>query len=114
MPIRDRCLMSSLRRDSTEPRYPILVERLEGPDALRIACQTCDWETVIKPEDIQNERNYMCARCGGWADYKYEEADFKCPNCGKLGFTKVDADGSCSRRCALQWEWAKTLKERAA
>lgn len=93
-------------------RYPILVERLEGDQALRIHCQVCDWGAVITPEEIRNERNYVCSACGGPADYKYEEADFKCPNCGKLGFTKVDDCHCCSRRCSLQWEWAQTLAMR--
>jgi hypothetical protein len=92
----------------SEPRYPILVERLTGDQALRIACQVCPWETTITAEEIRNERNYGCPQCGGSADYKYEEAD-KCPNCGRLGFFSPVLNHCCSRVCMLQAEYAETL-----
>lgn len=95
-----------------EDRYPILVEHLGSDQALRIACQTCAWETTITADDIRNERNYACGACGGWADYKYEEADHKCAGCGELGFFASTLNYCCSRVCMLQAEYAETLKAR--
>lgn len=97
------------------PDYPILVERLKGDQALRIVCyEGCKWEMNITPEQIRNEQNYLCPQCRGWAGYKYEEADHKCPNCGKLGFFPDSVKPCCSRVCVLQQEWAQTLERRKA
>lgn len=89
--------------------YPILVERLTGDQALVVACSACDHEFKIGPEDIRNDENYGCSKCGAVATYKYEEAD-KCPNCRKLGhWLPIDQYGTCSRACSLQWEYALSL-----
>lgn len=95
--------------------YPILVEHLKGAQALRIVCyEGCAWEATITPEEIRNEQNYGCPQCRGNAGYKYEEADHKCPNCGKLGFFPDACKPCCSRVCKLQTEWALELKARRA
>lgn len=96
-------------------RYPILVERLTGKRALLIACLSCDAETTIGAEDIRNDMNYSCPKgCGGWAVYKYAEAD-KCPNCDRLGWYSGNGlEDCCSRPCQLQAEYAKSLAARAA
>lgn len=93
----------------SEGKYPILVELLTGDQALVIVCQSCNAEMTIGAEDIRNEEDYGCARCGGWAVYKYVEADHKCPNCGELGFFSAALEHCCSRSCMLQAEYAKTL-----
>jgi hypothetical protein len=93
------------------PKYPILVERLKGDRALRLVCYDgCGWETDITPEQMRNEQDYGCPECRGHAGFKYEEADFKCPSCGKLHFDRLPyPDGVCSRVCHHQNEYAKTL-----
>ena len=90
-------------------RYPILVERLKKDQALVIVCESCHRERTIGADEIRNEMNYGCNVCGGPAVYKFEEAD-KCPNCEKMGhFSHLWLEGCCSRVCALQYEYARSL-----
>lgn len=66
--------------------YPIIVERYVDNQAITIACQHCHAEKVIDPDDISSE--------------------------GKLDYTMPLA-GCCSRKCALQAEYAESLKAQA-
>lgn len=97
-------------------RYPILVEHLQRTQALVIVCYAgCGWEMEIGPEQIRNEQDYLCSACRGPAGFKYEEADFKCPSCGKLHFERLPyPHGVCSRVCHHQHEWAIELAARGA
>lgn len=93
-------------------RYPILVERMAPEQALVIVCELCHAETTITEDRINNEMNYDCPKeCGGWATFKFEEAD-KCPNCGVLGFFPSAYDRCCSRPCQLQLEYQADLASR--
>lgn len=96
--------------------YPILVADWTGAQAMTIVCESCHAERVLEDDGaLLSEGMYPCPRgCGGWATYKYEQAD-KCGGCGKLGFydSKIN-DGCCSRVCQLQAEYAKDLATRKA
>lgn len=105
--------------------YPILVARWTGDQALTIVCERCHTEAVIDPDDIRSEDLYECpadavrrrrasitARCGGSASMKYVEGE-QCASCGTLDYS-MPVDGCCSRRCALQAEYAQSLKGPAA
>lgn len=113
-----RCRSGSLTDCATpmfevRAKYPILVEHLKSDQALLIVCyEGCRWEMTITPDGIRNEQNYLCSQCHGPAGYKYEEADHKCPNCGKLGFFPDACKPCCSRVCMLQTEWAQELERR--
>jgi hypothetical protein len=97
----------------SSPTYPIPVKRLTKEQALCIVCEQCHWQTDIGPEDIRNDENYGCPKCKGPAVYKYVEADFECPACGRLHFERTPyGDGSCSRVCHLQAEYLKELAAR--
>ena len=107
--------------------YPILVAEWDGDQALTIICEKCGAEEVIDPADLLNEGLYDCPadtelrrrastaeRCRGTAVMKYEPAD-QCKGCRKLGFWDSyvpEIDGCCSRRCALQAEYAASLAAR--
>lgn len=91
---------------------PILVESLTAEQALVICCWTCGTQRTITVDEIYNEDLYDCPKaCGGTAGMLYWETA-KCPNCGKLDFGADAVDGACSRRCALQVEYAKELELR--
>jgi hypothetical protein len=95
-------------------RYPILVEKWTGTQALTIVCETCHTEDVIEGDDLLNEGLYSCPRsCGGMAVMKYEEAE-RCKGCGALGFWEEPLGFCCSRRCMLVAEYAETLQHRGA
>lgn len=99
-----------------EDRYPIAVERYRGKQSLKTICLSCGHEHLITPDDINQDGMWDCfAGCGGIATFKYAEADFKCPNCGKLHWDKLPRDywpGVCSRLCSLQYGYARTLAAR--
>lgn len=96
------------------PRYPILVERYAGNQAVTIVCESCNATAVIDAADLRSDPLYACpAGCGGHATHKYEEAD-RCPGCGKLGFYERVLGGCCSRVCQLQAEYARELEARRA
>lgn len=112
------------------PEYPILVAEWRGDQALTIICEECGAEEIVDPDELLNEGIYECPadtalyrsgstarRCRGTAVMKYEQAD-QCEGCGKLGFWhgshETAIDGCCSRRCALQAEYAKQLRERVS
>jgi hypothetical protein len=91
---------------------PILVERFSSAQAKRLACEHgCGFERDATGDEIASgahEYGIGC-RCGGVLIYKYEEAQ-KCANCGRLGWWQTPyGDGTCSRACHLQVEYAKEL-----
>lgn len=89
------------------PRFPIMVKRLYGAKSLLIICESCRAEAFITPEECNQGASWYCPKgCGGVATFKYVEAK-ECPSCGKLGFFP---DSCCSRRCALQVEYQRTLR----
>lgn len=107
----------SLRTEGTE--YPIAVRRFTAEQALTIICERCHTEAVITADELLNEGLYECPgdtekgrlastepRCRGSACMKYEEGSV-CPNCNRLGW--FGNDGSCSRACKLQVDYAKSL-----
>lgn len=98
-----------------EFKFPIPVERLDGDKPMALACEGCEFTRQADPEAdgnvfIEPEFHLFCPKCGGGLAWRYAEADYKCPACGKLGWWEnVFGDGSCSRRCHLQAEHAKEL-----
>jgi hypothetical protein len=106
-------------------RYPILVERFSGKQALVIVCESCHTEAVLVADELLNEGLYECpantelartastaTRCPGYACMKYDEAE-RCGGCGRLGFYDDKLAGCCSRKCMLQAEYAATLRASA-
>jgi hypothetical protein len=92
-------------------RFPIVVKHLVGIANLLIACESCEAETAITPDDLNQEASWDCPKgCGGEATFKYVEADDECPSCGKLGFFPDGLAPCCSRRCMLQVEYQRTLR----
>jgi hypothetical protein len=92
---------------------PIPVRRLKPEQALLIACEVCGAEAHIDPDGLRNDGDFSCpASCGATlsATFKYAEGN-ECPNCKRLGWDTTDVDGCCSRRCALQAEYARRLEK---
>jgi hypothetical protein len=93
--------------------FPIPVERLTPSRAVRLTCGSdCGYERDATEEEISLcDALPHCPTCdGGWLEWKYAEAD-KCPSCGRVGWWETPYDdGSCSRVCHLQAEYAATLK----
>lgn len=110
-------------------RYPIEVRRYDGKHPADLAvCEKCGDEFRLDP--AEGDPYDMCLRhsaalvttrngqtsattCDGQIHFKYVETG-SCPNCGKIGFDSTEVEGCCSRRCALQWAHAKTVKTAAA
>jgi hypothetical protein len=97
--------------------YPIPVAEYTGDQALTIVCESCGAEGVIAANGILNDGVYQCPSVteyvAGWyrgcAVHMFAEAD-RCPGCGRLGWYGDAPEKACSRACALQAEYAKTLR----
>jgi hypothetical protein len=99
----------------TDDRYaPILVAWPAASSDLTLArCLACGAEENLDPADGDpSDLCLSCAACGGSLAWKYEPVD-PCPNCGKLAYDAVAVDGACSRACALQVAYARTLEAAA-
>lgn len=86
-------------------------------------CPGCDdvevqWEEVDLPAGARVcrgavERTVSCGGTDVWVEVVRHDG---CPNCGEgRGWVEaVRRDQMCSRRCALQWEYAQRLRKVAA
>lgn len=105
-------------------KYPILVPDWDEKHPADLAiCERCEHEFVWDPSE--GDPYDLCARCGqvdstrpggvcaGQIVFKFNMVD-SCPGCGKLGYDAQKVDGACSRRCALQAEYAASLTTREA
>jgi hypothetical protein len=101
----------------SEPKWPVIVERLDPNTATAIYCDKCGWEGQ---QDDPSE-GYIgdvgsCPKCAEWGtlDYCYEEGD-KCA-CGRLAIelpVKDEHGRYCSRAHQLQAEYARELSDAA-
>lgn len=98
--------------------YPILVEKFPPGTTTDLGCNDCGhWWHLSDPHEFMEYHEIgTCPRCKSFQiDARYEEGD-KCPGCGKLSLEldhKGALKGACSRRCALQAEYAASLKAQA-
>jgi hypothetical protein len=94
--------------------YPIFVERFQGVQSVTVVCTLCTAERLAEMHDVDLDGGGPCPddKCGGWTTFKYLEVD-KCAGCGKLGQWEPALARCCSRRCALQAEYAESLHARA-
>lgn len=93
--------------------YPILVEMWDDKHPADLAiCEKCHVEFTW--DAGEGDPYDLCIKhkvCGGQIVFKYDSGD-KCDNCGKLDYRmplSVGRGRYCSRRCALQVEWAKQI-----
>lgn len=93
--------------------YPKPVAKYDAGHPADLAiCHDCRHEYTFDPADGDPEdRCIRCPKddCDGEVTFKYVEVD-ACRNCGKLGWESAAVSGCCSRLCALQHEYAQSLK----
>jgi hypothetical protein len=97
-------------------RYPILVDQWSElhPSDLAV-CEKCDKTMRVDPaEGDPYDRCLKHRACGGQIVMKYDEGE-RCKSCRKLDYSMPrELNGCCSRKCMLQAEYAKSLKEHAS
>ena len=107
-------------------RFPILVDAWKGNQSLALGCNECGHRWYAADADewiafIDTPRD--CPQCGRWTGVAPAyETGVRCPGCRRLfheadlvgnraphSAATVPNEGCCSRRCALQVEYAREL-----